>query len=649
MVLKANYVNGETLSASAFNDVATEVNANTDQLADLAANTSAALSTGLTAIRANRNLNGGGTITVDASYNVLWSGRFLVISNGRGSTFSTAGFFDITCPTSGTITGVGGAANKTATAAGIPLAAYEALYYILPIGSGSASVAANFRVASYTTGDVEIPYNWVLICVRNGDNNSVTFNNGITLTASQSMNSIQQTNANTANTLVRRDGSGNFSANTVTASTLVSNVATGTAPLTVTSTTQVNNLNAQYVNGAFPSTAATASNIALRDTNANVSARGFISGFTSTVTSATAVTLTIASNPIQEFTGVTAQTVLLPSANVVAGQQYKIINNSTAVVTVQSSLGTGNTITSVIAGTEAIYTALVVTPTTAAHWEESYYAGPTTIMTLSNKTLASPTITGTAALPTTGVVDFYNTADQVTNFERGRISWGSNLFQIASENGGTGTRRELRLVNNGAILRVLPGSAVSGAVSVDAGTTGSPGVTQFGVNGTLGAASGVQSGVAITSTMSQTGTGGYTALLVNPTETSNTGTGPRRLIDAQVAGTSRFAVDSSGLVAGRSFIPGFTTTAPASAGTTTLTVSSSQIQEFTGTQTQTCVLPTTGVVAGQTFTIINNSTGAVTVQSSTLATIGAALTTGTSAEFIALVATPTTAANWHRR
>ena len=130
--------------------------------------------------RANRSITGGGTITVDASGNVLWSARFIVIASGRGTNASTTGYFDIECPTSGTITGVGGAGSVTATAAGIPLGAWQALYYILPIGSGNASLAANFRVASYTA-DVDIPAEWVLICVRNGDSGVFYFNNGIQL------------------------------------------------------------------------------------------------------------------------------------------------------------------------------------------------------------------------------------------------------------------------------------------------------------------------------------------------------------------------------------------------------------------------------------------------------------------------------------
>jgi hypothetical protein len=62
--------------------------------------------------------------------------------------------------------------------------------------------------------------------------------------------------------------------------------------------------------------------------------------------------------------------------------------------------------------------------------------------------------------------------------------------------------------------------------------------------------------------------------------------------------------------------PGYTTTATA-AGTTTLTVSSTQQQFFTGSTTQTVVLPVTStLVLGQSFRIVNMSTGVVTVNSS---------------------------------
>lgn len=63
-------------------------------------------------------------------------------------------------------------------------------------------------------------------------------------------------------------------------------------------------------------------------------------------------------------------------------------------------------------------------------------------------------------------------------------------------------------------------------------------------------------------------------------------------------------------------IQGYTTTATA-AGTTTLTVSSTYLQFFTGTTTQTVQLPVTSTLTtGHQFYIRNNSTGLVTVTSS---------------------------------
>lgn len=316
----------------------------------------------------------------------------------------------------------------------------------------------------------------------------------------------------------------------VTGSTLVSTVATGTAPLTVTSTTVVPNLNAQLLNGIGQTISSTASTVAARDGNAYLVARGFLAGFTTTATAAGTTTLTAAASAtIQEFTGTLAQTVVLPTTSVVAGQQFTILNNSTGLVTVQSSALA--TIHVLAPGAESIFTALVATPTTAAHWEDSIFA---------------------------------------TSYAAGKSLTVNNNLTLAGTDGTTMT---------------FP--ATSGSV--------------------------------VTGTASAAATGSTLALR-----------------------------DGNGLLFSKSFIPQFLTTATA-AGTTTLLVNSNAIQEFTGTLAQTVVLPTTSVSPGQTFTVINNSTGAVTVQSSALATIGSALTTGQSAEFIALIATPTTAANWHRR
>ena len=81
------------------------------------------------------------------------------------------------------------------------------------------------------------------------------------------------------------------------------------------------------------------------------------------------------------------------------------------------------------------------------------------------------------------------------------------------------------------------------------------------------------------------------------------------------------------------------------AGTTTLSISSRFKQIFTGTTTQTVVLPTTFVNAGFSWKIYNRSTGTVTVQSSSGDTVQA-LASNTQAEFTAISNTPTTSAHW---
>jgi len=73
--------------------------------------------------------------------------------------------------------------------------------------------------------------------------------------------------------------------------------------------------------------------------------------------------------------------------------------------------------------------------------------------------------------------------------------------------------------------------------------------------------------------------------------------------------------DTNANLTANAFIDSMNTTATA-AGTTTLTVASAPFQQFTGTSTQTCVMPAAAtLVNGTTFTVANRSTGAVTVES----------------------------------
>jgi len=128
-------------------------------------------------LRANVNISGGGVITWDSNGYFNSTNRFIVINNGRGAFFGIYGYFEIVIPTSGTIQGVGGAANVTATSVGVPVNGWQALYYILPIGSSNPSRASNFRIVSYTS-DVVIPDNWVLIASQNNNTNTLSIVGG---------------------------------------------------------------------------------------------------------------------------------------------------------------------------------------------------------------------------------------------------------------------------------------------------------------------------------------------------------------------------------------------------------------------------------------------------------------------------------------
>jgi len=120
-----------------------------------------------------------------------------------------------------------------------------------------------------------------------------------------------------------------------------------------------------------------------------------------------------------------------------------------------------------------------------------------------------------------------------------------------------------------------------------------------------------------------------------PLTTGVTGTLP--LANGGTAATSAPAAMAS--------LIGFTTTATA-ATTTTLTSSSTYYQIFTGTTTQTILLPVTSTLAqGWSFHIVNNSTGNLSVQSSGANALITVLP-GTTAMCTVILTSGTTAASW---
>lgn len=93
-----------------------------------------------------------------------------------------------------------------------------------------------------------------------------------------------------------------------------------------------------------------------------------------------------------------------------------------------------------------------------------------------------------------------------------------------------------------------------------------------------------------------------------------TGTG----VSSSATASTLVARDANANNTANNFLSGYTTTATAS-GTTTLTVSSTQLQYFTGSLPQTVVLPVTSTLSTNpqtSFTIVNNSSGSLIVNTS---------------------------------
>lgn len=97
-----------------------------------------------------------------------------------------------------------------------------------------------------------------------------------------------------------------------------------------------------------------------------------VDGYATTATAAGTTTLTFASMFQQFFTGATTQTVVMPVASTCyIGWKIRIVNNSSGVVTVQSS--GANTIYAVPAGGDVIFTCILASGTTAASWDYKDY------------------------------------------------------------------------------------------------------------------------------------------------------------------------------------------------------------------------------------------------------------------------------------
>lgn len=372
------------------------------------------------------------------------------------------------------------------------------------------------------------------------------------------------------------------------------------------------------------------------DDNDNVTADNFIANTSSTATAAGTTTLTINSTQVQIFTGSTTQNVNLPTTSVVAGQSYSIVNQSSGAVTVRSS--GANNILVLAASTTGVFTAVVNTPTTAAHWVGSALLADKTLTVNNDLTFAGTDAT-TITFPTTSATIARTDAANTFTGASTASAWvltsptiTTGIVPTSNDGaalGSTSNNFSDLFLATGAVIHYNNGNVVM---------THSSGILTMGTGELRVTTAGTNTASVITQGSTNTITS-KTINLANNTLTGTTSEFNTALSDGNFA-----VLDANNNFSADTFIKGTTSSATA-AGTTTLDINSTQVQIFTGSTTQNVDLPTTSVVAGQTYTVVNQSSGIVTVRSSGGNNISA-LAGSTTGVFIANTTTPTTAAHW---
>lgn len=174
---------------------------------------------------------------------------------------------------------------------------------------------------------------------------------------------------------------------------------------------------------------------------------------------------------------------------------------------------------------------------------------------------------GTLVFPSSSTAAFYNTADQTTNYERARLFWSANVFNLNTENGGTGALRAMNIVastlnlGSASSRRIIVNPSSGNAITMALAGSGSSGGNVVISGGTNTNSSGISNAISISNTINNSGTGGHTGIYLLQTETA-LGSGRTCLLDLATGGGSQFAVlraNEAGIAGTCLFIANLTT------------------------------------------------------------------------------------------
>lgn len=296
--------------------------------------------------------------------------------------------------------------------------------------------------------------------------------------------------------------------------------------------------------GTGVATAATASTLALRDADGNFAINNVLEGYTTTATAAGTTTLTVASTQGQFFTGTTTQTVRMPVTSTLSlGYDFYIVNNSTGLVTVQSS--GANTIVILAAGTSALFTCILTSGTTAASWSFQYVG----LTSASGKKLTvnnSIALTGTDGTTMT----FPSSTTTVAGLGTTQTFTGANTFNNANVLAGAAT---MAVFNTTATNLSIGGAATTlnlGGTPTTAVTHNySANATATGVTKTVNLATGGAAGSTTNVNIGSTSGGTTTVNTPNISLGSTTGVTTTGTIELGAASDTTLSRSSAGVLA----------------------------------------------------------------------------------------------------